>query len=278
MNHNLYVLTIVLAFASSISAAYAKTYTRPEILDTTKVDACGGTVLRIPGFDFREEGLQFASDGRPVMNRDESTAAADGFACYRLHMTDRRFPVYDDWSFGSLHTVPLKANRSYIVSILLDADFERPAEINAGFKTLDASGKQVIWNLNGLPNKTDGWRRWQWEFTADPRATHGVFSMLLVKVPLDGTKLRIADIAIVELPPKALPDYQPGEGATFRGGPGALPMKVESAQSDETRLTVETTGARYTFDVESEHDPCRAAHRKPAPCDGLEIVARSRRT
>ena len=91
MKHNLYVLTLVSAFASSISTAYAKTYTRPEILDTTEVDACGGAVLRMPGFDFREEGLQFASDGRPVMKRDESTATADGFSCYRLHMTDRRF-------------------------------------------------------------------------------------------------------------------------------------------------------------------------------------------
>ena len=89
MNHNLYVLTIVSAFASIIPAAYAKTYTRPEILDTTEVDACGGAVLRIPGFDLREEGLQFASDGRPVMKRDASTAAADGFSCYRLHMTDQ---------------------------------------------------------------------------------------------------------------------------------------------------------------------------------------------
>ena len=150
-----------------------------------------------------------------------------------------------------MHTIPLKANRSYVISILLDADFERPAEINAGLKTLDASGKQVIWNLNGLSNKTDGWRRWQWEFTADPRATHGVFSMLLVKVPLENTKLRFADIAVIELPPRALPKYQPGDGASFRGGPGNLPMKIESAAADVDCLTVESTGARYTFDLKA---------------------------
>ena len=67
-----------------------------------------------------------------LFERDESTATDDGFSCYKLHMTDRRFKVYDDRSFGSLHTIPLKANRSYIASILMDADFQRPAEINAG--------------------------------------------------------------------------------------------------------------------------------------------------
>ena len=92
---------MVAASTGSLSGAKAESYTRPKLLDTTELDACGGRVLRIPGFDFREEGLQFASDGRPVMKRDESTAAADGFACYQLHMTDRRFQVYDDWSFGS---------------------------------------------------------------------------------------------------------------------------------------------------------------------------------
>ena len=249
-------LLVVAIIPADWQPSYAESFIRPRVLDCTEVEACGGEILRIPGFDFRGEGLQFSSDGRPVMEYDVTTSDADGYTCYGLRMTDRRFEVYDDWSFGSKHTIPLKPNRSYIVSILLDADFERPAEINAGLKTLDASGKQVIWNLNGLPNKTGGWRRWQWEFTTDPRVTHGVFSMLLMKVPLEGTRLRIADVAIVELPSKKLPSYLKGQGGTFRGGPGSLPMVVESASMDRDSPIVETTGARYAFDMKADTISC----------------------
>ena len=129
-----FALMLSLAFGGMLPslAAQAESFTHPRLLDDIEIEPCGGKVIRIPGFDFRKEGLVFATDGRPVMERDDSTAGKDAFGCYRLRMTDRRFEFYDDWSFGSANTVPLKANRSYIVSILLDTDFDRPAEINAG--------------------------------------------------------------------------------------------------------------------------------------------------
>ena len=281
---SLLMLISALTILTLPHATRAESFTRPRLLDGSEIKSCGGEILRIPGFDFREAGLQTATDGRPVMERDDSTAGKDGFACYRLRMTDRRFEVYDDWSFGSKHTIPLKPNRSYIVSILLDADFERPAEINAGLKTLDASGKQVIWNLNGLPAKTDGWRRWQWEFTTDPRVTHGVFSMLLMEVPLEGTKLRIADVAIIELPQKKVPTYRKGQGGTFHGGPGSLPMRVETVATDEEHLVVETTGARYTFGTKANTISCEqrlerervvTIWKASAPLEGLEVSSRT---
>jgi len=115
-----------------------------------------------------------------------------------------------------------------------------------GFKMVDGAGKQVIWNLNGIPNKTDGWERWEWELASDPRAVHGVFSILFIRFPVDG-KFRMADLAVIELPPKKLTPYAKGEGATFRGGPGNLLMRVENVETDGEKIEVRTTGALYAF-------------------------------
>ena len=91
--------------------------------------------------------------------------------------------------------------------------------------------------------------------------------MLLIKVPLEDTKLRIADIAFVELPPKALPRLSARRGSH-------LPWRTrESADEDgsqprqETdRLAVETTGARYTFDPKAT---------RSSPNNGSRTLARS---
>lgn len=118
-----------------------------------------------------------------------------------------------------------------------------------GLKMVDASGKQVIWALNGIPNKTNGWQRWKYEITADPRAVHGVFSALIIGYPVEDSQIRIADIAFIELLPKPLKPYSPGQGAAFRDGPGDLPMSIEKAEKNKDCLIVETTGARYEFDI-----------------------------
>jgi len=210
-----------------------------------KSESVDGDVLRIAGLDLREPGAEWTGDGRWEMVRERH----DGRDCYCLQIKDRRFEAFTDWSVSARNTLPLKPNRNYVVSALLKADFERPAEVNLGLKMIDAGGKQVIWNLNGLPNQTNRWTQWQWEFTTDPRATHGVFSMLLMRFPRDTGKLWIADVAFIERPELPPPVFKSGEGATFRGGPGALPMRVEDAQVKQQRIVVVTTGAEYVFDL-----------------------------
>ncbi len=146
----------------------------------------------------------------------------------------------------SINTLPLLPNRSYIISVLLQANFSRPAEVNMGIQTIDGGGKQVMWHLNGIPNKTDGWQRWQWEFTTDQRAVHGHFIANLFEFPKDGI-LKIADIAFIELSEKPLKPYAKGEGVTFRGGPGKLPMRIEDVKTNDQNIKVKVTGALYTF-------------------------------
>ena len=76
----------------------------------------------------------------------------DGVGFYEINRT----------SF-SANTVRLKPNRDYLLSVLLQAEFERPTEVNMGLRTFDAGGKNVIDNLIGLPNKTNGWERFETE-------------------------------------------------------------------------------------------------------------------
>ncbi len=126
----------------------------------------------------------------------------EAFDCYRLVFGDWKDKVLNNWSPSAKQTLPLKPNRSYVISVLLNADFEHPAEINLGLKSVDHAGRQVIWNFNGPPNRTDGRQRWEWEFSTDPRAMHGMFSILLMDLPVKGSQLRLADVASIQLPEK----------------------------------------------------------------------------
>ncbi|MHC4404661.1 MAG: hypothetical protein ACYTG0_33835, partial [Planctomycetota bacterium] len=226
----------------------------------------GGEVLRIPAFDLRRPAAEWTA-GRLF----EHQKGDDGVGFYGINRT----------SF-SANTVRLKPNRSYLLSVLLQADFERPTEVNMGLRTFDAGGKNVIDNLIGLPNKTNGWERFEWVFTTDPRATHGRLHAHFYDFTKDGT-LRIGDVAFVELPPKGVKPYGRGEGVTFRGGPGRLPMRVEEARQQGDRIVVRTTGSLYTFDLKRNRLSARqmlqrerdiAEWRFSMSLAGLEILSR----
>ena len=246
-----------------------------EVEGIPDADPRGGRVLRIAGFDLRQgrelPGLRFDPDGEA---RGSYVASAD---------------------FESANTLPLLPNRAYVVTVLLKCDFERPTEINMGLRTLDAGGKHVQWYLNGIPNQTNGWQRWAWEFTTDPRAAHGRFtanfydrdgSEWLPGKLARGKQIRIADVAVIELPLAEVRLYGRGEGVVFRGGPGNLPMRVEDAQGSPGRIVVQTTGAIYTFDLGK--DTVAAEQRLEArrevalwssslPLAGLEVLSRTPR-
>ncbi|MFC1714444.1 hypothetical protein ACFL6S_12315 [Candidatus Poribacteria bacterium] len=252
------------------------------LLSVSEVDPHGGEVLRIPNFDLREPGAKWDGDGRFEFVYGEY----EGKECYDLVIKDRRQEYFGDWSAGSQSAIPLLPNRTYIMSMLLNVDFERPTEVNMGIKMIDGAGKQVVWSLNGIPNKTDGWQRWEYEITIDPRAAHGIFSILFFKFPVETGKLSIADLALIEALPKELKPYAKGEGATFQGGPGNLPMAIESAEIDGNAVVVSTTGARYTFDVENdtilaeqllEKEREIAVWHSSLSLDGLEILKHNRK-
>ncbi|MCJ7823055.1 MAG: hypothetical protein MUQ26_08285, partial [Armatimonadetes bacterium] len=263
----------LLAILASTSAGCAGS--RPD--DLFRVDARGGAVLRFQGMDdLTQPGAPWDGNGSFEMAYEQPEGE---LACYRLVLEDPK--IYSMMAGGGL---ALKPNRSYIISVLLDSDFERPIEINVGVWTVDDNGKTILMNLNGVPNKTDGWQRWEWEFTADPRFGPGTTSRLYFQpfdFPKDG-KFRIADIALVELPPKPLAPYAKGEGVTFRGGPGPLPMRIEEAKSVGDTIEVRTTGARYTFDLRRdtiaaeqllERERPIAVWRSSLSLEGLEILS-----
>jgi len=154
---------------------------------------------------------------------------------------------------------------SYVVSVLIDADFERTAdhraELNVGgiFDLLheeeqdQRGGPMFPVYENGLPNRTGGWVRWEWEFTS-PMNPHVMNFILQVfrMCTIAGQRFRIADARFLELPERALVPFAAGAGVTFRGGVGDLPMAVTSVVASCSSIVVETTGARYTFDLAND--------------------------
>jgi len=237
-----------------------------------------GKVLRISGLDPGSQRVQWEVPAGIEMVAERG---ADGMRCHRLVVNE--IPASRDWyswAIESQHALNLVPNRSYIISALVDCDFDRPVEINIGLRSVDGGGKYVMWQFNGLPNKTNGWQRWEWEVTADPQAVGAIFGVDIYDFPKQGT-FRIADVAFIELPPKKLVSYAKGEGVTFRGGPGNLPMRVVGANEDGNTIEVRTTGAAYTFDLaantvkakqllERARDVCTWS--LSLPLKGLEVV------
>ena len=223
------------------------------------LDPRGGTILEFPGLEFSQPDLQI-DGGFELWNPNPFPGKTfemvyeqeEGRSYYRVNpLRDLREGGWTLWGISSKNTIRLKPNRSYVISVLLRSDFERPIEANVGLLTRDGAGKEMMSQLNGLPNKATDWQRWEWEFDSDPQAVHANFSLDIYSFPVDGV-LHIAEVSFVELPPKELPTFAVGEGATFRGGPGNLPMAVESVQVGDVEIQVQTTGARYTFNLAAD--------------------------
>jgi len=221
-----WIAAIALAFATIFSPSCRKNESVKKLI----INPGNGRIFRIYELDIQNNQIKWEGNTNFKYQRDNDSVSY----------------VLLDSNARSLNTLELKPNRSYIISVLMQADFPRPVEVNIGLQTMDGGGKQVMWHLNGIPNKTNGWQRWQWEFTTDQRAVHGHFAAQIYDFPKNGV-LKIADIAFVELPEKPLVPYAKGEGVTFRGGPGNLPMRIEKVLTTDDSIQVRTTGALYTF-------------------------------
>jgi len=207
------------------------------------LDARGGKVVATPGLDMGKPGAQWRLTGYAEMVFEKGKREPDH---YRLVTRDEE--KWDRQTLSAPQLIPLLPNRNYLISVLLDADFERPAEINIGLNQMDGDGKMIYDRYVGIPNKTHGWQRWECVLNSDPRATSGDLQIHLWELPAD-SKLLIADLSVVELPPVPLEPFAKGEGATFLGGPGDLPMRIEEVTAGPSSIVVRTTGARYSFDL-----------------------------
>jgi len=157
---------------------------------------------------------------------------------------------YTMFSFMSRNSLALQPNRPYRISVKIRCDFDRNSEVNIGLLTRDTHGRIILSQVQGFPNKTDGWSRWTWDFISDPMAVHATFKLDVYSLQYEG-HFDISNLEIEELPVVPLLPYVRGEGVTFRGGPGNLPMAVEEVIQEDGGYSVRTTGAKYIFNSET---------------------------
>lgn len=216
-------------------------------------NTCGGPVLRFPNGDFRTPGLAW----------DNSTAATmtyapvyEGISTYRIDVNE----AMDEsdarlWSAGS---IPFLPNHTYEVSALIRTNFPRATwELNVGPTGMSSEGETGLGSrYGGMPAITegpDGWERWTWEFTPHWLPPYDEFTVFLGVHEYgpgfnDSVSIEIADLAFIECPPQPLDVFTPGEGVTFAGGPGQLPIRIDSVTENESVLSVHSTAATYRFD------------------------------
>lgn len=251
-----------------------------------KIDDREGKVLRVFGFDLRKEKVAWGNSSN--IDSGETKKSDSGVVIFGYEKDENGvgYHVLSE-SATSMHTLSLLPNRSYVLSILIKPDFERTTgrntrEVNIGLRTYDGGGKNIIDNLNGIPiNRSDKWERWEWEFTTDQRATSGRVHINMYGFT-GGDHIKFADVALIELPVKPLVPFKKGEGVTFRGGPGKLPMKIEDVQSASNSIEVRTTGSLFSFDLENNTITTRqllekerdvAVWKLSTPLKNLEILS-----
>lgn len=239
-------------FAATLVARDALPQAPKAFVDLLKVDPQEGRIVTPPDFDFSRPGvkLQEWRGGRLVYEQ-----AYGDHGCYRLEIdppkpgetTGRR-------ELRSAHAISVQPNRHYRLSVLVKTDFDRKAsEFNVYLRAIGWSRAFTPRHTLGLPAKTegpDGWQRLEWTITTatDPRIVEAKPSLeFYVREGDRPVQFRIADYTLVELPPRPLEPIPRGEGVTFPGSAGDLPMKVESCSREGDRIVVTTTGARYEF-------------------------------
>lgn len=219
-----------------------------------------GPLLRPTDFDLSRPNARWQNQPGLTMTFEQTW---DDRGCWRLDVDLNDPTVVNQqtihrrlWSIG---TFPLKFNRRYRLVAVIKTDFPRDdCEINLYLHLVDANGKQIgpVWGP-GVPAKTqgpDGWQRFEWTTTpylddGAVAARCGIQFVLGKPHRTEQIGFRIADYAFVELPAQPLKPFARGEGVTFPGGPGHLPMSVEAASTAGSVVSVSATGATYRFDT-----------------------------
>ena len=215
------------------------------------VEDHGGAVLRIPNGTFRTAGVDWQTYGLPTLIYDP---VYEGVPSYTFIFDESLDEA--DARLLSFNSFPIQPNRTYEISALIRTDFPRATwEVNWGVVGVDGGELAPGARYGGMPALTegpDGWQRFTWRFTPHWDLRYDEAKVFLGFHEYgpgfnDDVLFQIADLAFVELPPAALTAFPPGEGVTFPGGPGNLPMAVESIREDGPLLTVRVTGADYVF-------------------------------
>lgn len=221
---------------------------RSQVEPLFNIDSRGGTILRWSNFDLSRPNVTFAQWTQTRAAFEQTTPQ---WGSYRI--LTQGF----DTEIASNSSIRVKPNRNYILSALIKSDFDRRDEVQLDVLFSNADGLQYLFQHGGVPNitvGTNGWYRWEKSLTSSSieDATSARLSIHAYDQPSANHKslsFQIADVAMVELPAEPLVPFAPGQGVSFPGGPGKLPMRVESVQVSSGSITVTTTGANYTFDL-----------------------------
>ncbi|BAM03071.1 chitobiase/beta-hexosaminidase C-terminal domain-containing protein [Phycisphaera mikurensis] len=217
----------------------------------------GGTVHRIDGFDLSSPDAEFNDEQNEDWRMQFVPAEGDQPAHWRMHHAAEGWANGTRWSRNRL---PIKPNTPYVLSMKVKTDFDQQwSEVNGGCMTFDGEGTYVSGSKDmALPSKTfgpGGWSRWDQPYTfpaADRLRTMAPHATIYVGETVHRPiEVRLADIAVVELPPARQGIRgDPMSLVTFPGGPGALPMSVERHGSNAASgvHTVDVTGVRWVVD------------------------------
>ena len=250
------LLTAIIAITTIANAADNPPSAPQNVLQLLRVDPRGGKIVQPENFDLTKPnaGWQDQPGARLIYEQTYQQ-----FGSYKLELDNPAESKSTSRELWSKHGIKVDRNRTYLVSVFLKTDFPRdPTEFSFSMRFFDADGNRMApRHLVGAPSKTDGpdgWQRLEWEVNVpDDMTIHEARASIFASWKhLDRpAEFRIADFAFVELPIKALHALPRGEGVTFSGGPGNLPMHVESATKNNGHIIVKTTGAKFDFDIEN---------------------------
>ncbi len=258
-------LALLLAPASNAAAGVASEgppLTAAERESLLAVDTRGGEVLAVPRFDLSSSTAAWQNQPHMYWDFHEADDANPAFWFAVPEPPDTEAgPEWLSRGTWSERNVPLKPNRSYLLSTLIRADFDRVhAELNLGLQPMDAQANSFPGRREvGFPAHTEGpngWQRFETVITTPPNAgiklgrpTVYVYVGEGYERPVD-LAFGIADLTLVELPETPLvASDDPVSMVTFPGGPGNLPMRVEPAErADDGTTTVTVTGVAWTID------------------------------
>ena len=265
-----------------------KTGTFEELLI---VDTRGGVVIPLEKFDLKHAGADWGQNN-VAMNYESMPNTPYGY--YKLTVTNTD-PSSEELVAWSQSTFTPQPNRYYMVSALINSNFTRLApvgenmtEINLGTYTYGVSSSDPtqsdaqLGNWNGIPENTNGWVRWEWVYSSSLLGKNSE-AWFRFFAPRDASFM-IADFTIVELPPRLISPWAKGEGVTFRGGPGSLPIQITSITSNANGITVGTTGSRYFFNVKAsdivttqllEKNRTVASYHFSKPLTGLMVMSQT---
>lgn len=227
--------------------------------DLLHINPGEGQIIQVENFDLSQPGaiIQDWKGARLVYEQTYSD-----YGSYRLDIDvppPGSTPPFKSTGRRELRseTISVKPNRHYLLSVLVNTDFDRNnCEFSVYLRSVHAEGGALTpRHTLGLPAKTegpDGWQRLEWITTTatDPRIEGARLAIeFMVRSGDRPPQVRIADYTLVELPQKPLDPLPRGEGVTFPGSAGDLPMNVESCVIEDGLIVVETTGARYVFDT-----------------------------